>query len=98
MTATAKVRTASSGGGPRYDYDYYAFQLGVDLIRDVGESGEDSAGVYAAYGSGNGDIRHFDGARSGEDRFDAYSVGAYVTSLWSTGWYLDGVVQGTWYD
>jgi fibronectin-binding autotransporter adhesin len=83
---------------PGYDYDYYALQLGADLIRNSGETGDDFAGVYGAYGSGNGEVEHFTGERAGEDRFDAYSLGAYWTHLWPTGWYLDGVVQGSWYD
>jgi outer membrane autotransporter protein len=44
------------------------------------------------------DVEHFSLARAGEDEFDAYSIGAYWTRLWSTGWYLDGVVQGTFYE
>ena len=91
-------RNGILGEGPRYNYDFYAFQLGVDVIRNVGDSGDDFAGVYGAYGSGDGDVRHFTWRRAGKDEFDAYSIGAYWTHLWSTGWYVDGVVQGTWYD
>ena len=38
------------GDGPRYDYDFYAFQLGVDVIHNSGDSGDDFAGLYGAYG------------------------------------------------
>ena len=34
----------------------------------------------------------------GEDRFDAWSRGGYWTHFGPSGWYLDGVVQGTFYD
>ena len=91
-------RNGIVGEGPRYDYDFYAFQLGIDLVRDEGVSGSDFAGVYGAYGAGNGDVRHSGMARAGKDEFDAYSLGAYWTHSWSTGWYLDGVVQGSSYD
>jgi outer membrane autotransporter protein len=36
--------------------------------------------------------------KGGEDKFDAFSVGAYWTRFGRNNWYLDGVVQGTWYD
>lgn len=86
------------GDGPRYDYDYHAVQLGIDILRRSDASSDDFAGIYGAYGSGSGDVRHFTGARAGEDEFDADSIGAYWTRLWSNGWYVDGVVQGSWYD
>lgn len=31
-------------------------------------------------------------------RLDGYSLGAYWTHFGPSGWYLDGVIQGTWYD
>ena len=64
----------------------------------VGDGGDDFAGVYGAYGEGDGDVRHFTGVKAGKDDFDACSIGAYWTHLTPTGWYVDGVVQGTWYD
>ena len=53
------------------------------------------------YGHGKVDVEHnllgrtFDG---GEDEFDAYSVGGYWTHFGTNDWYLDGVLQATWYD
>ena len=52
-------------------------------------------------GHGEVDVEHnllgrtFDG---GEDEFDAYSVGGYWTHFGKNDWYLDGVLQATWYD
>jgi fibronectin-binding autotransporter adhesin len=86
------------GGGPRYDYDYYAVQMGVDLVHDGGGKGGQFAGLYAAYGSGDGEVRHFTRVQAGKDRFNAYTLGAYWTRYAPTGWYLDGVVQGSRYD
>ena len=54
-----------------------------------------------ALGRGHADVEHnilgfkFKG---GEDDFDAVSVGGYWTRFGDSNWYLDGVLQGTWYD
>ena len=86
------------GSGPRYEYDYYAVQMGVDLVRDRGQAGSRVGGLYAAYGSGDGQVKHFTQVQAGEDKFNAYTVGGYWTGVAATGWYVDGVVQGSWYD
>ncbi|KQY35455.1 hypothetical protein ASD38_02545 [Caulobacter sp. Root487D2Y] len=86
------------GQGPRYDYDYYAAQMGVDLVHESGENSGQFAGLYAAYGSGDGEVQHFTQARAGKDKFNAYTLGAYWTRFDPTGWYVDGVVQATQYD
>jgi len=91
-------RNGVLGDGPRFDYDYYAFQVGADVIRSSGDGGDHFAGVYAAYGKGDDTVEHFTGVRAGEGEFDAYSIGAYWTHITPTGWYVDGVAQGTWYD
>ena len=85
--------------GPNFDYDIYALQAGVDLYRAVNADGSrDHAGVYAAVGRIQGDVRHFNGIHAGTNTIDAYSVGAYWTHFGASGWYIDGVVQGTWFD
>ncbi|MGO4671352.1 autotransporter outer membrane beta-barrel domain-containing protein [Bosea sp. 2YAB26] len=85
--------------GPNYDYDLYAFQAGLDLYRSVSADGSrDHAGIYAAIGRIESDVTHFNGIRAGRNTIDAYSLGGYWTHFGPSGWYLDGVVQGTWYD
>ena len=91
-----------SVGGPSFDYDIGAIQLGADLYRtDNADGSRENAGLYAAYGHGKVDVEHnllgrtFDG---GEDDFDAYTVGGYWTHFGSNEWYVDGVLQATWYD
>ncbi|NJO35498.1 MAG: autotransporter outer membrane beta-barrel domain-containing protein, partial [Rhodospirillales bacterium] len=54
--------------------------------------------AYVALGSARGDVTHFDATTAGHDSFVAMSAGAYWTHFGPTGWYLDGVLQGTWYD
>ena len=62
----------------------------------------DHAGMYFAAGHGEVDVTHnllgrtFNG---GTNDFDAFSVGGYWTHFGGDpDWYLDGVVQATWYD
>ena len=90
------------GGGPDFDYVFGALQVGFDLYaREAANGGLDRAGIYAAFGHGELDVEHnllgftFKG---GEDKFDAVSLAGYWTHFGPSGWYLDGVVQGTWYD
>ena len=90
------------GGGPEFDYDFGALQAGVDLYRRENEDGSrDNAGLYAAFGHGEVDVEHsllgFT-IKGGEDKFDAMSLGGYWTHFGPSDWYLDGVLQATWYD
>ena len=85
--------------GPNFDYDIYALQAGLDLYRAVNADGSrDHAGIYGAIGRIQGDVRHFNGINAGTNTIDGYSIGAYWTHFGASGWYLDGVVQGTWFD
>ena len=85
--------------GPNFDYDIFAFQAGMDLYRGVNEDGSrDHAGIYGAVGRIQGDVRHFNGIRAGTNTIDGYSIGAYWTHFGASGWYLDGVIQGTWFE
>ena len=87
------------GSGPKFDFDFVAFQGGHDVYRVVRPDGSrDFAGFYAAVGLGNSDVTHFTGVTAGTDQFTATSVGGYWTHFGAPGWYLDGVLQGTWYD
>lgn len=87
------------GSGPKFDYTLGAFQAGRDLYRqDSLDGGRDHGGVYGAIGRINGKITHFDRTRAGNDELNAYSLGGYWTHFGPSGWYLDAIVQGTWYD
>ncbi|MBJ6134009.1 autotransporter outer membrane beta-barrel domain-containing protein [Ochrobactrum sp. Q0168] len=88
-------------GAPEYDYRFGAIQAGLDFYRHEADNVTDHAGMYLAYGHGRMDVtqnRLIETRDAGQNDFDAYSVGAYWTRLGENGWYLDGVVQGTWYD
>ncbi|MDU0339157.1 autotransporter family protein [Bosea rubneri] len=85
--------------GPNFDYDIGALQAGLDLYRGVNADGSrDHAGIYGVIGRIQGDVRHFNGIKAGTNTIDGYSLGAYWTHFGAAGWYLDGVVQGTWFD
>ena len=88
--------------GPSFDYDFGALQAGLDLYRsDLSNGARDNAGFYLAVGHGKVDVEHNLLGRTfsaGTDKFNAYSVGGYWTRFGERNWYLDGVVQGTWYD
>jgi len=87
------------GDGPSYDYDLFALQTGMDVYRAENANGSfDNAGAYFAYGRTTADVTHFDGLDAGSDALNGWTIGGYWTHYGSTGWYLDGVVQGTWYD
>ncbi len=84
--------------GPNFDYNLYAFQAGLDLFRkEHADGSRDHAGAYVAIGQVDGDVQHYNGLRAGSNTFDAQTLGAYWTHFGPSGWYVDGVVQGTWY-
>jgi outer membrane autotransporter protein len=87
------------GSGPKFDYDFAIFQGGHDLYRAEHPDGSrDHAGFYVAAGEGSSDVTHFTGLAAGTDKLNAASLGGYWTHFGSSGWYLDGILQGTWYD
>jgi len=87
------------GSGPKFNYDIGAFQGGQDLLRRDGADGSrDHAGLYAAVGLLNGGVTHVDRTFAGTDSLNAYSLGGYWTHFGAPGWYLDAILQGTWYD
>jgi fibronectin-binding autotransporter adhesin len=87
------------GTGAQFDYKLSALQLGVDLYRHQEDDGRrDHVGIYGSIGRLNGNVEHYTGERAGTNSFDAYSLGAYATHYGASGWYVDSVLQGTWYE
>ena len=85
-------------GGPRYDYTFLGLQAGMDVYRhDRPDGSRDQAGAYFAIGGDRGSVTHFD-SRYGDSNFAAYTLGGYWTHFGPTGWYLDAILQGTFYD
>lgn len=70
----------------------------MDFYRhDRPDGSREQAGAYFAIGGAQGRVAHFDGAMGNSD-FAAYTLGGYWTHFGPTGWYIDSVVQGTFYD
>ena len=84
------------------------FQGGVDLWRGAILPGHrDAAGVYVAFANSsiavdglvtNAAATGYTQVRTGTLGLNAYSVGGYWTHYGPGGWYLDALVQGTYYN
>ncbi len=84
--------------GPHFSYDFLALQGGMDVYRrDRPDGSRDQAGAYFALGTAHGRVTHFDGI-TGDSDFNAYTLGGYWTHFGPAGWYVDTVLQGTFYD
>lgn len=85
--------------GPDYDFDVAGLQTGLDLFRRQAVDGtRDIAGLYVGAGRITGDVDAVYGGRAGSASMYGYSLGGYWTRKGPGGWYVDAVVQGTWYD
>ncbi|OSJ32084.1 hypothetical protein BSZ19_19755 [Bradyrhizobium japonicum] len=84
--------------GPHFSYSFLALQAGMDVYRhDHADGSRDQAGAYFAIGGARGRVAHVDG-QIGDSNFAAYTLGGYWTHFGPTGWYIDSVLQGTFYD
>jgi outer membrane autotransporter protein len=92
---------------PRDSGDVAGIQSGADIWRGSLIPGQsDTAGVYFAYGNGNVSV---DGLvtntpptgyilqHTGSVNLNAFSAGGYWTHYGPTGWYIDAVLQGSFY-
>ena len=92
---------------PRASGNLGGFQGGIDLLRGSLFAGQyERAGLYGAYGDVNSDVTGlvtnpaataYVLAHTGSMNLDAWSAGGYWTHVGRGGWYLDAVLQGTWY-
>lgn len=86
------------------DGDLTGFQTGFDVLRRTTDSGHrDHAGVYFAYSDYDSpSLRSFTPGEQnlavGRLRMNGKSIGTYWTHFGPTGWYVDAVLQGSWYD
>jgi outer membrane autotransporter protein len=88
---------------PSFDGDLFGFQAGADLFGWESASGHrDRAGLFVSHSRMDGDVRGqalgWNDLSVGEMDLDGTSFGAYWTHIGPTGWYLDGIVMGTWFD
>ncbi|QRY79358.1 autotransporter outer membrane beta-barrel domain-containing protein [Pseudomonas sp. PDNC002] len=98
MDGKRDSRRGVYGTSPSYDYEFLGLQVGTDLIRRQRDDGHrDVAGTYLAFGRAEA-TPHVNGHGVGQDNLDGYSVGGYWTHFGPTDWYLDGILQATYYD
>jgi outer membrane autotransporter protein len=88
--------------GPDYTWSFGGLQSGFDLWRREGRDGaRDHAGLYGAFGTIGADVQRVFrelGPTAGSILMGAASLGGYWTHYGPSGWYVDAVTQGTWYD
>jgi outer membrane autotransporter protein len=92
---------------PRASGNMGGFQGGIDLLRGpVIPGGYDRAGLSGAYGDVSADVTGlvtnpaataYVLTHTGSVNVNAWSAGGYWTHVGRGGWYLDAVLQGTWY-
>jgi outer membrane autotransporter protein len=86
---------------PTSDGRLYGFQLGVDLFRSESASGHHDVGIYGGYTDGQFNVSGFaSGIQSRYvGRLDPHATyaGVYWTYLANSGFYVDSVVQRSWY-
>ena len=92
----------AQGARPDFDGTFAGFQAGADLLRLQSISGHsDHIGFYVgqarATGSVHGLVDAFQGAPAGHLDIDATSYGGYWTHLGRSNWYIDAVLQGTYF-
>ena len=88
--------------GPDYTWHFSGLQSGFDLWRREGRDGaRDHAGVYGVFGTIDADVQRVFrelGPTAGSIAMEAVSLGGYWTHYGPSGWYVDAVTQGTWYN
>ena len=92
---------------PRASGQVVGIQTGVDVWRGSLIPGHsDTAGVYFAYGYGNASVEGlvtnapataYILQHTGSLNLNAYSLGGYWTHYGPAGWYIDAVLQGSFY-
>lgn len=92
----------SGSVSPSIDGSLWGLQTGVDILRHEGDSGHrDIAGLFFGYADLKADVTGqavgWNNVKTGKFNLDATSLGAYWTHIGPSGWYLDGVLMGTWF-
>jgi outer membrane autotransporter protein len=92
---------------PSANGDLGGFQGGIDLLRGSLIAGHyERMGLYGAYGDVNADVNGlvtnpaataYVLTHTGSMNLNSWSAGGYWTHVGPGGWYLDAVLQGTWY-
>ena len=87
---------------PSIDGNLYGIQAGLDILGWEHENGHrDIAGLFFGYSSLDADVKGqalgWNGVNTGSLNLDTTSFGGYWTHIGPGGWYLDGVLMGSWF-
>jgi len=94
-----KSASSFANQGPSYDFGIDGVQIGFDALRLHSENGlRHVAGLYGGYMHGHADVNQaYNSSKAGTVDMDGYSLGGYYTLTGQPGWYVDAVLQATWY-
>lgn len=85
---------------PSFEGTAAGTQVGGDAY--VSDDGKDRAGLFASYahvdGTVRGTILNIDNQVGGQLPEDVLALGGYYTHIGDNGWYLDGVLMGSWFN
>ena len=83
--------------GPPVDYDMWAVQGGIDLLRGEHDNGgRVHGGVHGASGRISGTATSDAGGDAGDVELDVQTFGGYLTYFGRPGWYVDALAQFSW--
>lgn len=87
---------------PGFDGNLFGFQVGQDAFGWESENGhQDRIGLFIAHSNMSGDVKGqalgWNDLAVGDVDVGGTSLGGYWTHIGPQGWYLDGVLMGTWY-
>ncbi len=85
--------------GPSFDMGLAGFEAGADIFQNETSTGaRNIGGFFIGAGAVSGNVGAVYGGRAGRTALNAYSLGGYWTRFAPNGWYVDAVLQGTFYD
>lgn len=87
---------------PGVEGDLYGVQVGQDLLGREADGHIDRFGLFVGHAHFDGDTKGqalgWNDLAAGDIDVGGTSLGAYWTRVAASGWYVDGVLMGTWFD
>jgi autotransporter family porin len=85
-----------------FDDSILRLEVGLDLVSfEIASGHVDRIGLFFAYAQAAGDVSGFaigEQQDVGHERINSYGIGGYWTHIGPTGWYIDTVLKGLWFD
>jgi autotransporter family porin len=95
-------RQWAGAAAPEFDGSILGLEVGVDLASfEIASGHRDRVGLFFAYAQASGDISGFaigEQQEVGHERINSYGLGGYWTHIGPTGWYIDSVLTGLWFN